>query len=285
MGEDGERRHAAPESTAPARPAENRASADTVSRRSAGKERVNARGDATRQLLLTTAEKLFAERGIAAVPLRDIGAAAGQKNHAVVQYHFGDKENLVGEIVAYRAAIGEERRVEMFTDLVVRGEPRVSDLVRVFVLPLAGHLEAGNHYLAFMSRYIIEHGGYTGLGLNTASAIPSTTVTTLRSLLGRLLSDLPDEVLDERWMLTLTSTVHTLARYQAVLASGRTLSLPMDALLEDLVRFLTAGIQAPIGHQDDSMDGLTSGTGRSRPAVTRGRNHAKSAPHSAGGES
>ncbi|RZL70382.1 MAG: TetR/AcrR family transcriptional regulator, partial [Rhodococcus sp. (in: high G+C Gram-positive bacteria)] len=188
MGEDGERRHAAPESTAPARPAENRASADTVSRRSAGKERVNARGDATRQLLLTTAEKLFAERGIAAVPLRDIGAAAGQKNHAVVQYHFGDKETLVGEIVAYRAAIGEKRRVEMFTDLVVRGEPRIADLVRVFAFPLASHLGEDNHYLAFMSRYIIEHGGYTGLGLNTASVIPSTTVITLRSLLGRLLS-------------------------------------------------------------------------------------------------
>ncbi|RYF40954.1 MAG: TetR family transcriptional regulator, partial [Comamonadaceae bacterium] len=60
---------------------------ETSSRRSVNKERANSRGDATRQLLLTMAEQLFAERGIAAVPLRDIGVAAGQKNHAVVQYH------------------------------------------------------------------------------------------------------------------------------------------------------------------------------------------------------
>jgi hypothetical protein len=45
----------------------------------------------------------------------------------------------------------------------------------------------------------------------------------------------------------------------------------MDVLLDDLVKFLTAGLQAPIGHQDDHMDGITSGTGKPRPAVTRGR--------------
>jgi len=47
-----------------------------------------------------TAEQLFAEHGIAAVPLRDIGTAAGQKNHAVVQHHFGDRECLVREVIA-----------------------------------------------------------------------------------------------------------------------------------------------------------------------------------------
>ncbi|HTR92875.1 MAG TPA: TetR/AcrR family transcriptional regulator [Trebonia sp.] len=190
-----------------------------------------------------TAEQLFAEHGIAAVPLRDIGTTAGQKNHAVVQYHFGDREGLVREIVAFRAAVSERLRVEMFADLVSRGQPQVSDLVRIFVMPLAAHLEEHSHYLAFMSRFITERGGYRGLEIG----MPAATVETLHALLGRLLPGHPAAVLDERWMVLMTSTIHTLARYQAVLVSGGDLGFPVEALLEDLVRFLTAGLEAPVG--------------------------------------
>jgi AcrR family transcriptional regulator len=213
-----------------------------LNRRLASRERANSRGDATRQDLLATAEQLFAEHGIAAVPLRDIGIAAGQKNHAVVQYHFGDRESLVREIITYRAELSERLRVEMFADLVSRGQPQVADLVRVFIMPLAAHLEERSHYLAFMSRYITERGGYRGL---ETMGIPSATVNTLRTLLGRLLPDCPTPVLDERWLVLMTSTIHTLARYQAVLVSGGDLGSPVEVLLEDLVAFLTAGISAP----------------------------------------
>jgi AcrR family transcriptional regulator len=221
-----------------------------LNRRLATRERANSRGDATRQDLLVTAEQLFAERGIAAVPLRDIGIAAGQKNHAAVQYHFGDRESLVREIIAYRATLSERLRVEMFADLVSRGQPQVSDLVRVFVLPLAAHLEERSHYLAFMSRFITERGGYRGL--DPSMGIPSATVSTLHSLLRRLLPDHPAGVLDERWVVLMTSTIHTLARYQAVMVTGGELGSPIETLLEDLVLFLTAGLSAPVAAADGS---------------------------------
>jgi AcrR family transcriptional regulator len=216
-----------------------------------------------------TAEQLFAERGIAAVPLRDIGIAAGHKNHAVVQYHFGDRESLVRQIIAFRATLSERLRVEMFADLVARGQPQVADLVRVFVEPLAAHLEEQSHYLAFMSRYITERGGYRGLG--PEMGIPSATVTTLRSLLGRLLPDHPTAVLDERWMVLMTSTIHTLARYQAVIVSGGDLGSPIDALLEDLVRFLTAGLSAPVGPAGNSGAEGPAGVAGEAPAASARR--------------
>lgn len=238
-----------------------------MNRRLASRERANSRGDATRQDLLITAEQLFAEHGIAAVPLRDIGIGAGQKNHAVVQYHFGDRESLVREIIAFRAELSEQLRVEMFADLVSRGQPEVADLVRVFVLPLAAHLEQRSHYLAFMSRYIIEHGGYRGL--DAGMGIPSATVVTLRSLLGRLLPDHPTAVLDERWMVLMTSTIHTLARYQAVQVSGGDLGSPIDPLLEDLVRFLTAGLEAPAGSAPaDAAPAARPGRAPGRPKTS-----------------
>ena len=45
------------------------------------------------------ARRLFAERGVDGVTIRDIAEAAGQKNHASVAYYFGSKEALVREIL------------------------------------------------------------------------------------------------------------------------------------------------------------------------------------------
>jgi hypothetical protein len=59
----------------------------------------------------------------------------------------------------------------------------------------------------------------------------------------RLLPDYSEAVLFERWMIMMTSTVHTLARYQTARQS-RKLATPFDELLDDLVTFLTAGIAA-----------------------------------------
>src|SRR5687768_8084123 len=68
----------------------------------------NASGRATRELLVRTAEQLFAERGIDAVSLREIGQVAGQGNNAAIQYHFGDREALVLAIFEYRSSATDE---------------------------------------------------------------------------------------------------------------------------------------------------------------------------------
>lgn len=208
--------------------------------RPANRDRPNSRGDFTRQVILETAEQLFAERGIAAVPLRDVGLAAGQKNNVAVQYHFGDRETLIKAIIAYRAATSEKIRTEILADLLAQGRaPEVRDLVRAFIMSLARNLEEDNHYLAFLSRYIIERGGYTGL----EGALVSSTVTTMISLMYRLLPDHPESVLFERWIIVMTCTVHTLARYQTAMHS-RKLATPLDDLLSDLATVLTAVIVA-----------------------------------------
>lgn len=219
---------------------------DPAPDRQATKGRANSRGEATRQTLMLTAERLFAERGIAAVSLRDIGIASGQRNHAVVQYHFGDRDNLVREIVAFRAVVTERGRAAMLAEMLSHGRPQPLGLVRVFVLPLAEHVERESHYLAFLSRYITEYGSYQGLAA-AVDMIPAGTVAELRSLWGQMFPDFPKEVLEERWMVTMTSAIHTLARYKAMLSSQPEASILIDRQLEDLVRYLTAGLEAPMG--------------------------------------
>jgi AcrR family transcriptional regulator len=192
-------------------------------------------------LLLESAERLFAERGISSVPLRDIALAAGQRNNVAVQYHFGDREQLLREVTSYRAGTSERVRAEQLAQLLASGRPiEASDLVRAFVLSLVHHLEGGSHYLSFLSRYIIERGGYGGL----EGAVSTSTVNTMLSLLRLVLPDHPEALLDERWTITMTSSVHSLARYQHAKQVGA-LPAPFDELIEDLVIVLSAGIEAP----------------------------------------
>src|SRR5215831_7802458 len=75
--------------------------------REAGKR---ASGDAARAALVESAERLFAERGIEAVSLRDVCAAAGQRNHSAAQYHFGDRQGLVAAVYEARMREVDERR-------------------------------------------------------------------------------------------------------------------------------------------------------------------------------
>ena len=217
-------------------------------------ERKNGRGDATRQLILTAAERLFAERGISAVPLRDIAVAAGQRNNAAVQYHFGDRDEVVRAIMEFRGAESEASRVNMVADLMLGdAKPTVRDVVDAFVRPLAIHFKPDNHYLAFLSFLITEEGGYEGLG----DVHTGASVLTLRTLLSRLLPQIPDAVLDERWWMALTSAVHALARYHAAQRKRSRLPAPIDVLIDDLVVFLSAGLSAPLVHGDPRTGALS----------------------------
>jgi AcrR family transcriptional regulator len=204
------------------------------------REGTNARGEATRELILLTAERLFAARGIEAVPLRDIGAAAEQKNHFAVQYHFGDRDRLVHAIVVYRAERIMATNTDVLADLVADGRALTpADFVRAMVTALAVHLDDDSHFLPFISRYIIERGGYAGLEDTVQSSLGSQ----LRTILLRLLPAHTTGLLDERWEILFTSVVHTLARYQVAIHDG-TLAAPLEWLIEDLIRAQAAMLEA-----------------------------------------
>lgn len=188
----------------------------------------------------------MAEQGISSVPLRDIAIAAGQRNKVAVQYHFGSRENLVRAITMHRAEVSEHRRSELLAELLREGRsPTMRDVVHTFMQSLACHLEPDNHYLAFLSRYAVARGDFYGLdGMQIGSSI-----RTLMAILGQLLPDHPRALLDERWMVMMTSGVHTLARYQTAQKAG-SLDEPISAMLDDLVSVFSAGLQAPVGTAD-----------------------------------
>lgn len=71
----------------------------------------------TRELILDTAERLFAEQGIFATSNRRIAEAAGQGNNWVAGYHFGTKADLVRAITRRFTNEVERPRAQMLAGL------------------------------------------------------------------------------------------------------------------------------------------------------------------------
>jgi AcrR family transcriptional regulator len=91
----------------------------------------------TRELLLDSAERLFAERGVDSVSLREITTAAGA-NVASVNYHFGSKEKLVREVFRRRLGPINEERLHLLTrfEEVSGGRANIEQIMFAFVHPV-----------------------------------------------------------------------------------------------------------------------------------------------------
>jgi len=118
----------------------------------------NRGGRLTRLELIRCAERLFARRGIDAVSVAEILAAAGQRNKNAVHYHFGGKEELVTAIAEHRSQALNARRAELLAELRRRGsEHDIRALSATLVEPLAELLDAdGCHFLGFLARYHLD---------------------------------------------------------------------------------------------------------------------------------
>ncbi len=200
------------------------------------------RSISTRISILLAAERLFAEHGTANVSLKEIGAAAGQKNNGSVKYHFTDKDNLIRQIRLYRGKAIEENRARLFAEIVFnKPAPQVRDFISAAVGAFLTCFEEDNHFLGFWSRLVVEQHEVPGLFDGVMSA---STLTVLLAMMRQLLPCLTDDVLRERWDILMVTAIHRLSRYHYELKAN-TQTAPLEEKLEDLISFLSAGFAAP----------------------------------------
>lgn len=149
-------------------------------------------GAATRVALLETAERLFAERGINGVPLREIQDTAGQSNPSVVAYHFGSKKGLVQALVRWRNGTLQQRRAELLTALRARdGDHDPRAIVWILVRPLADSIEAGEMFVPFLARLSENTHATTSYW---PQDLDDWTTTATLELLEECLADLPERL-------------------------------------------------------------------------------------------
>ncbi len=207
-----------------------------------------ARRGAREQIKLA-ARRLFAERGVDGVSVREIVDASGQKNHGSVNYYFGTKEALVRELVADGARLIDDRRNAHLDRLEGTGGPQtVRQVVEALVHPsidLAEELgEESDTYLRFIMLL-----GMSNRTLFLEALEGRWNSGYLRCLehLRRLMPDMPEQVKNQRFVFlgaylnsVLSAREHALAdrsRKHPTWSSRQT--------LEHLIHTATVMLEAP----------------------------------------
>jgi len=170
-----------------------------------------------RNKLIRTAERLYAERGLASVSVRSIGVAAGQRNKSAVQYHFAGRDELIKEIVSRHLTAIERRRLAMVTALDADGVS-LDERTACLIMPtIEHHIELGtpSWYGRFLAQAFVD----PALREFTMAAHLDTPSVRLLNELCRQTCDL--ELIMRRSSMLRQCAVHMCAELEYDLATGR----------------------------------------------------------------
>lgn len=209
---------------------------------------VGARGrqaEGTRELIMATAERLFAEHGVAAVSSRQISEAAGQGNNAAVGYHFGAKRDLVVAIVRRHGDQIERRRAELVAGL--GADAGVLDWVECLVRPLTEHLAALG-VPSWYARFALQMTADPALReLSAQEVAQSPALRRISKGLRPWLAALPREVREERLQMIRHLLWHTCAdRERALAQAGRSTRAEWDRAARLLIDAVAGLLLAPV---------------------------------------
>lgn len=152
----------------------------------------------TKDSLIRAAERLFAEKGLGTVSVKDITVAAGARNPSAVHYHFGNLEALIREVFDHRYKSIEQERLQRLAQIEANGQAHsLEALMEAGVRPLfeACLEEDGRLY----ARFCLQLS--TDPRFNVVELVQDVGVKSaerIGDLLWKRLSDLPEDVLRTR---------------------------------------------------------------------------------------
>lgn len=204
-----------------------------------------ARASATRESILVTAERLFAEHGVQVVSNRHISEAAGQGNNAAVNYHFGTKVDLVRAIVRRHAERMERLRAELVE--AIDGDGDLRDWVACLVLPSTTYLRelgAPTWFARFSAQVMTDPALRE---IIAEESLSSPALARAVEGLNRCLDGLPADVRAERGDMARQLMIHMVAERERALSEGTpTPRATWDDAGTGLIDAITGLLLAPV---------------------------------------
>ena len=197
--------------------------------------------------LIQAAEALFAERGIDAVSMREIAAAAQCGDTNAVTYYFGSKDGLLAAIFAARAEQMDGTRGEMLDRL--EGQGRIDDplaLLGILFLPQLRLIDdrARHPYAAFMLHYATQYWSLTpALFAQTRDRAPN--LLRLMGHLTALAGHVHPDIARNRILLCNMMLQCVLVRWDHGALEDR--SVPLAQHVRDVMMTARANLLAPSG--------------------------------------
>lgn len=171
--------------------------------------------DNIRTKLIFSAMQLYAEKGLDAVSLRQIGAAAGAKNTGVIQYHFGDKFGVldaINELIYQQLQLlWSQQSMQTITTVNELVNREVQDWATVAATPIWGE-----HAIILMSRLLLETDPRIRAIINRYYTPHTESVS---QTLSQIYPDVPPLAIKMRTLLAISSIVHGTAEWPTVVHS------------------------------------------------------------------
>lgn len=193
--------------------------------------------EVTQIALLRAAEKLFAERGVDNVSLREIAAAAGQRNNSAAAYHFGDKRELIEALLHRHSGPIDDAFVPAIERLRAEGRESLRELAALLVRPLVAKLDdedGGTDYILIAAE-LVNSRTHPITGLRAANGAGSAV---FRERLMVYMTEIPPMLLPVRMLRTAAVLFGSIAAYHRLCIAG--LYVPREDFSVDLIGSMTA---------------------------------------------
>jgi len=202
----------------------------------------------TKERILDAAEELFADRGFPSTSMRDITQGA-DANIAAVNYHFGSKEALLLAVLKRRIEPVNQARVARLDELESSaGDQPISteDLVRTFLTPVfdtwRDNAGTAPKYMKLLGRIQAEVDQELRTKfIQQFGVVLERFATAFEQALPNL------DAGEVRWrvLFLIGSLAYTMTWGTALLEMGRREHRDAEHVLEALVQYATAGMNAP----------------------------------------
>ncbi|WP_181919333.1 TetR/AcrR family transcriptional regulator [Alkalilimnicola ehrlichii] len=202
----------------------------------------------TKERILDAAEALFSEHGFVNTSMRSITQSANV-NLAAVNYHFGSKEELIKAVFARRLLPLNEERIRRLDDVLAQGVT-LERLLEAFIAPhlelSQDHEEVGDRFVRLIGRGYTDHAEFLRDHIHQLN---KPCVARFKEAFAAELPHLPRKELSWRLHFLVGAVAHTMAGPDMIrLMAGRRISDHgnAQALVQRLIPFLAAGLQAPL---------------------------------------